>query len=419
MATLFLIVIYAAFISLGLPDGLLGVAWPIMQPQFAVSLGSAGIVSMVVSGCTIISSLMSGRMTKKLGTGLLTLISVILTAIALFGYSLAPGFLWLIVLAIPLGLGAGSVDAALNAYVAANYESHHMSWLHSFWGVGAMLGPVIMSRTISLNDSWRQGYLIVSICQAALILLLAVTLPIWNRVASARRESEQQFDHAGAKTPDGNNDLILNRPEDDISADQPDNLTIFGATKIRGVKLAMATFFFYCGIETTLGLWGSTYLIQDRGFEPARAAALVSIYYGSITAGRFISGFLTMRMSNRRLIRIGELIILVGVIVMLLPLPSVFAPISFFLIGFGCAPVFPCMIHETPAHFGRKHAPFIMGLQMASAYTGITLLPPLLGQVANAWSIVLLPFFLLAYISAMLASSEKIAQMMRARKRAN
>jgi fucose permease len=405
MATLFLLVIYAAFISLGLPDALLGVAWPVMQVEYDVPVSLAGIVSMMISLNTIVSSVLSGRVLKRFGTGRVTFVSVLMTAAALLGYSLAPGFIWLVLLAIPLGLGAGSVDAGLNDYVAKNYEARHMSWLHSFWGIGAMTGPVIISQFMSRGESWRNGYLTVSIVQFVLVALLFATLPLWDKVARAKRSPAAETSSPVTETAPVQVD---NRRKSALGA----ATSVFHPLRIKGVTPVLIVFFFYCGVEATMGLWGSTFLIRVKGIDVATAAGWVSLFYGSLTLGRFISGFVTLRMSSKALIRTGEIAILAGVILLLLPLPDAFTMLSFVLIGVGCAPIFPSMLHETPARFGDAEAQNIMGFQMAVAYVGMSLLPPIFGAIASVTTFALFPLFLLVYITMMLINSERVNRFM-------
>lgn len=403
MATLFLLVIYAAFISLGLPDALLGVAWPIMQVEYSVPVSLAGIVSMTGSASTIVSSLLSGRVLKRFGTGRVTFVSVLTTAVALLGISFAPHFLWLVLLAVPLGLGAGSVDAGLNDYVAKNYEARHMSWLHCFWGIGAMSGPIIISQIISRGESWRNGYTTVAIVQFGLVAVLFLTLPLWDKVVRLKRkptESPVVVEAAPAKTQESRKSALGAAKG------------VFSPLKIQGVTPVLIVFLFYCGIEATMGLWGSTFLIRMKGIDVATAAGWVSLFYGSITLGRFISGFVTMRMSGKALIRTGEIMILLGVIFLLLPLPNTFSMLSFVLIGLGCAPIFPTMLHETPARFGDADAQNIMGFQMAVAYIGASLLPPLVGAVASNTTFAIFPFFILIGITLMLVNSEQVNRFM-------
>ncbi|QJD85563.1 MFS transporter [Cohnella herbarum] len=391
MATYFLLIIYLAFISLGLPDSLLGSAWPVMQSDVNASLGTAGLLFMIIASGTIVSSLASGAVLKRFGTGKVTLVSCIMTAGALFGFSVAPSLAWLIVCAIPLGLGGGSVDAGLNNYVAAHYKAHHMSWLHCFWGVGATLGPMIMAQFISGQSSWRDGYLTVAGIQLGLVVILFLTLPLWDRVAKSSNvsRSEQIEDSDG-----------LSNDEEDGQPVKP--------LRMKGIKLALASFLFYSGVEATVGLWGSSFLVDVKGLTASSAALWVSLYFAGITIGRFVTGFITFKLSNRTLIRGGQIIALSGAVFLVLPLPSGFALAGLMIIGLGLAPIFPCMLHETPVRFGKKKSQTIMGYQMALAYTGSTLLPPLLGFMASHTTIGIFPAFIALSAAAMLLSSEKL-----------
>lgn len=343
MTTFLLVIIYLAFISLGLPDSLLGVAWPVMQSDYGAPLETAGILFMTIAGGTIISSLASGMVLKRFGTGNVTLVSCLLTAGALLGFHFAPSLVWLIVCAIPLGLGAGSVDAGLNDYVATQYKAHHMSWLHCFWGVGATFGPIIMAQFISEQNSWRNGYLAISGIQFTLTVILLFTLPLWNRVKKKSNITinEEQEDSKG---------VFYNEDAKHVKPLQ-----------IKGVKLALISFLFYCGVESTVGLWGSSFLVNVKGLPVSVAAQWVSLYYAGITMGRFITGFITFKMSNRTLIRMGQIIALAGATLLFLPLPSTFSLVGFIMVGLGLAPIFPCMLHETPTRFGKKHSQTIMG----------------------------------------------------------
>lgn len=400
MATFFLIIIYLAFISLGLPDSLLGAAWPVMSKDMDASLSTAGAISMVVAGSTIISSLMSGYVLKRFGIGKVTLISCLMTAAALLGFAWSPSLIWLILFAIPLGLGGGSVDAGLNSYVAAHYKAHHMSWLHCFWGVGATLGPIIMASYISGQNLWRQGYLTVAAIQFGLVIILLVSLPLWDKVAKLSGAAAEQ-------------DKAVKRASDRSavsSADQEEEqqLKNMKPWNVKGVKLAMLTFLFYCGIEASVGLWGSSFLVNVKELDAAAAAQWVSVFYIGITAGRMITGFITFKMSNRKLIRYGQLIALLGTVLLVLPLPSIVSLIGFIVIGLGLAPIFPCMLHETPARFGKTHAQSIMGYQMATAYTGSTLIPPFLGVVASYFTIGIFPVFVVIFAIVMLLCTERL-----------
>ncbi|WP_018756833.1 MFS transporter [Paenibacillus terrigena] len=393
MATLFLIIIYLSFISLGLPDSLLGAAWPVMQAEYGAAFGMAGVISIIIAAGTIVSSLASGMLLKRLGTGKITLISCLLTAGALLGFYFAPSIGWLMILALPLGLGAGSVDAALNQYVALHYQAHHMSWLHCFWGVGATMGPIIMSGFIRQDDLWRSGYLTVASIQFALVILLFVTLPLWKRM-------EKVHTHAASEE--------LLSPELEVSASIP-------TMRLKGVKLTLMTFLFYCGAEASVGLWGSSFLVNVKDVSAAVAAQWVSMYYGGITIGRLITGFVTLKVSHRVLIRSGLLTALAGVLLLILPLPPFFSLIGFMLVGLGFAPIYPCMLHATPERFGKEHTQKLMGYQMAVAYTGTTLLPPTLGLIASQTTVAILPIFVAIYVVCMLFGSEQVNRIMKQR----
>ncbi|MNO27158.1 putative transporter [compost metagenome] len=399
MTTWFLIIIYLAFISLGLPDSLLGSAWPVIWPDLGASFGSAGIVSMVITGGTIVSSLASGSVVQRLGTGKVTMISCFLTAGALLGFSMAPSIVWLCILAIPLGLGGGSVDAALNHYVAENYKAHHMNWLHCFWGLGATMGPIIMSGYIADHNSWRGGYLAVSLIQFSLVLILLVTLPLWKRVAASRELERRQ-----------NGEYV--------EYTEPEERSKVNVLGIKGVKPTLIAFLLYCGVESTVGLWGASYLVGVRQITAETAAGWISLYYGGITAGRLITGFITLKVHNRILIRCGQFITIAGAGILLLPLPDAFSLIGFILIGLGLAPIYPGLIHETPTRFGKENSAKLIGYQMAVAYTGSTFLPPLMGVIATKTSMILFPFLVLFFLVAMLLSAEKVNIVLGKRKQA-
>lgn len=390
MATFLLMIIYLAFISLGLPDSLLGAAWPVMQSDYGAPLETAGFLFMTIAVGTIISSLVSGRVLKRYGTGKVTFVSVLMTAGALLGFHFAPSIIWLVVCAVPLGLGAGAVDAGLNDYVATNYKAHHMSWLHCFWGVGATLGPLIMAQFVSGDSSWRNGYFVISGIQFTLVIILFFTLPLWNKVKTK------------------SNIILKEETEDLKGVTNDDHAKDVKPLQVRGVKLALSSFFFYCGVEATVGLWGSSFLVNVKGLSVVSAAGWVSFYYAGITIGRFITGFITFKITNLTLIRVGQIIALTGAIILFLPLPSVFSLAGFIIVGLGLAPIFPCMLHETPTRFGKKHSQTIMGYQMAFAYTGTTFMPPLLGFIAAQSTIGIFPITIVIFVVAMLLSSEKL-----------
>ena len=383
--SLLLGVIYLAFISLGLPDSLLGSAWPSMYGPLGVPMSFAGVISALISAGTIVSSLMSDRLTKRWGAGRVTAISVGLTAAALAGFSASASFWALCLWAVPYGLGAGSVDAALNNYVALHYASRHMSWLHCMWGLGATAGPYIMGCALTGGMGWQGGYRIISILQVALTLILIASLPQW-KVRSG-----------GAEEGDGSA-----RP-----------LTLGEIVRIPGAKAVMLTFFCYCALEQTAGLWASSYLVLQRGVTPERAASFSGLFFIGITAGRALNGFLTLKLNDRQLIRLGQAIIASGVLALLLPLGQGVSLAGLVLIGLGCAPIYPCVIHSTPDHFGAENSQAIIGVQMASAYLGVCLMPPLFGVLANHISTGLFPLFLLAVLLLMLLTHEQLLRVSR------
>ncbi len=380
MVSLLLAVIYLAFIGLGLPDSLLGSAWPAMHLQLNAPLSFAGVISMLIAGCTIVSSLLSDRLTRRFGAGKVTAFSTALTALALFGFSLS-NRLWMVCLwAIPYGLGAGAIDAALNNYVALHYSSRHMSWLHCFWGVGASISPYIMGFCLTASGRWQSGYRTVGLIQIVLTALLFLSLPLWQG--------------RGEETPDG-------------TPDKP--LGLGGALRIRGVPAILLAFFAYCGAESSAGLWASSYLVKIRGDGPETAERFASHFYLGITIGRFLNGFIADRMGDKRSIRAGAAVMGLAALLILLPtgrpLPAL---IGLLLFGLGCAPVYPSIIHATPAHFGKENSQAIIGIQMAGAYVGSTLMPPLFGLLANALSLKLYPVWLLVLLALLVGMTERV-----------
>ena len=380
MFSLLLAIIYAAFISLGLPDSLLGSAWPVMRLDFGAELSFAGVISMIIAAGTIVSSLLSERMTRRLGTALVTAISVAMTAAALFGFSLCTSPLQLCLWAVPYGLGAGAIDAALNNFVALHYSSRHMSWLHCFWGVGASISPYIMSAALLRSGSWQAGYRTVGVIQVVLTALLFFSLPLWK---------------------------AADRKDDAGNGEAPPLLGLRGALRISGVPLILIAFCAYCGGETTAGLWASSYLVGARGIAPETAASFASLFYLGITFGRFLNGFVADRMGDRRMIRVGIAVMALGVVLILLPLRNdLFSLAGLVIFGLGCAPVYPSIIHSTPANFGKENSQAIIGVQMASAYVGSTFMPPLFGLIAQHLSLKLFPIYLALLLLALLLMTE-------------
>ncbi|MBE6922963.1 MAG: MFS transporter [Ruminococcaceae bacterium] len=366
MISLLLPLIYISFISLGLPDALLGAAWPTMCLDFAVPVSLAGVVSVTVAMGTVVSSLLSDRLTLWLGAGKVTAFSVGLTALALFGFSVSSEFWHLLVWAIPYGLGAGSVDASLNNYVALHYASRHMSWLHCMWGIGASVGPYVMGSALTGGLTWNTGYRYIALFQVCLTAVLLLSLPLWKT-----RKQEASGENGAPRAP----------------------LSLKQILAIPGAKEVLIAFFCYCAAEQTAILWGSTYLVRHCGMAEDVAAGFASLFLIGMTIGRFFNGFLTYKLSDKALIRLGQGIMLLGVAVMLLPFGTVGAMAGLLLIGLGCAPIYPCVIHSTPDHFGEENSQAIIGVQMAAAYTGVSLMPPLFGILANHISVSLLPLY--------------------------
>lgn len=384
MVHLLLAIIYLAFISHGLPDALLGAAWPSMYPQFDVPVSYAGIISMIIALGTVVSSLQSDRLTKKLGTGKVTALSVLMTAMALFGFATSHSFGMLCLWAIPYGLGAGSVDASLNNYVALHYESRHMSWLHCMWGLGASAGPYIMGYALTAGWGWNSGYHIIAVLQIVLTAILLCSLPLWKqRPAEVLQDGKVQ----------------------NVKA-----LSIREVLQLAGAREILVCFFCYCALEQTTGLWASSYLTLHKGVSADTAATFASMFYLGITVGRALSGFLTMKLNDVQMIRLGEVIIGIGVLVMLLPFGQSLSLTGLILIGLGCAPVYPCVIHSTPAHFGADKSQAIIGIQMACAYVGTCLMPPVFGLIANHITVALLPVYLLIILVLMVIMHELLCK---------
>lgn len=368
MVVMLLIVIYLGFVSLGLPDALFGATWPVLQPQLDVPLAYAGFVTMTVSGGTIISSMLSDRMTSKLGPGVVTFISVAMTAGALVGFSFSTEFWMLILFAIPLGLGAGAVDAALNNFVALHFASKHMSWLHCFWGVGASISPYIMSFWLARNNQWDKGYLTVGLILAALSAVLLVSLPLWKKM----------------KTDSNGNEVEVTEP-------QP----LKKVLKLPGIKSVLFAFFAYCTVEATIFSWTSSYLVIGKGLDAETAAGCASLFYLGMTLSRFLTGFIADKFGDKKMIRYGYIITFVGLLLTLLPVQSSLpCLVGLAVAGFGCGPVYPAVIHATPDNFGKENSQAVVGIQMAFAYCGSTFMPPVFGLIANNIDIRFFPVFI-------------------------
>ncbi len=375
MFGLLLAIIYISFISLGLPDALLGSAWPTMYTELNASVTGAGTIAMIISLGTIVSSLNADRLITKFSTGKVTAVSVGITALALFGFSISKQYWHLMLWAIPYGLGAGAVDSALNNYVALHYSSRHMSWLHCMWGIGASTGPYIMSLALTNQWGWSRGYQLIGILQVVLTAILFLTLPLWKS-----GESEQEETHQA--------------------------LSIKDAVKLKGAKPIMIAFLCYCGLEASTGLWASSYLVQIRNIDATTAASYASLFYLGITIGRLISGFISEKLGDQNMIRLGQCIGIVGLVLLFIPVNQV-ALIGLVMIGLGCAPIYPSIIHSTPDRFGKENSQALTGLQMASAYVGSTLMPKLFGIIADFVSLNVYPIYLIIMMIVMFVMTEK------------
>ncbi len=391
MSSLLLAVIYLSFISLGLPDPLLSAAWPEIYPQMGVPLSFAGIISCIISCGTVVSSLLSDRLTHRFGAGKVTAFSVLLTAVALLGFGFSGRFWMLCLWAVPYGLGAGAVDAALNNYVALHYSSRHMNWLHCFWGVGVTISPYVMSFCLARQLGWHAGYDVVSVLQFALTAAIFLSLPLWKSAREA----------PSAEASDGVE-----------SSGEP--VSLRKAVGIPGVKLVLGGFLCYCGLEATAILWSCSYLAVARGFDSALAARFGALLFVGIMVGRFLSGFVSVRLGDRNMIRLGVSVAVAGVLLLALPWNAVCLA-GLFLLGLGCAPIYPSIIHETPANFGAANSQAIVGIQMASAYVGSTLVPPIFGVVAQHTTMTLLPYYLLLFFVPLFLFMERLNAIVRRR----
>ena len=420
MFSILLLMIYLAFVSLGLPDALLGSAWPIMYQEFAVPVSYSGTVFMIICGGTILSSLNSEKLNRHFGTGKITAISVFLTAIALFGFSISHSFLMLCLFAIPYGLGAGSVDAALNHYVALHYSSRHMSWLHCMWGLGASVGPYIMGFVLQRGEPWNRGYLIVSIIQFTLAIILFCSLSLWkknqeelteNAASTAKQEDSQQNEFR-------QNESQLESCSEEAKKQEPlpsgvpkqKALSLKEVFAIPGAKESLASFYGYCALEQTVGLWAGSFMVLALGMEEKLAASYVALFYFGITFGRFLSGFFTMKWKDEQMVLGGSAIVFFGIFLLFTPWSKALVLPALILIGLGCAPVYPSVIHSTPYNFGVEHSSALIGAQMAAAYVGTLIMPPLFGVLGRSFSMKLFPYYSMFLLLFMVFTYRRMLQ---------
>ncbi|MCC8122833.1 MAG: MFS transporter [Oscillospiraceae bacterium] len=383
MNAVFLLLIYLAFISLGLPDTLLGSAWPVMQPELGVSLDAQGLITLIVSCATILSCLLNERLVRLLGTAKITALSGMVTAASLLGYALSPSYLWLLLFSIPLGLGAGSVDTCLNNYASLHLSARHVNWLTCFYALGASAGPALLSFILGRGQSWHTGYFSIAMIQFAIAIVLVLTLPVWRgrdyRGEPLRRTAEHM-----EKAPQ------IRRP----------------LLRIPGVLMALMCYALFFGIQYGTGLWAPSYLVDARSFSVESAARTASVFYICVMVGRIFSGLATEKCSDKTLVRIGAGLCIVGTFSMALPLTPPLYYIALAVTGLGCAPIFPSMIHMTPSRFGRRDSERVMGIQMAAAYVGNVVLCPLIGVVAERMGTRTIPWLLFIMCIAILCLSE-------------
>lgn len=378
MATLLIALIYMAFISMGLPDSLLGSAWPSIYPELNVSVSTVGLVTILISSGTVISSSLSDKLIRKFGTAAVTVASTLLVAASLFGFSFCKSFAALCIWALPYGLGGGSIDAALNNYVALHYKSRHMSWIHFFWGVGAAASPYVMSIILSGGRMWTEGYRVIGVVQTVMGILLFLSLPVWQKNVSLEEEQSAA------------------------------SLSVKQLLALPGAPQILIAFFCYCALESTAGLWAASYMTLYRGIDATTAAAWASVFYLGITIGRFFNGFISDRLGDRRMVRLGQLLVLAGAAALMLPLGKWGAFAGLLMVGLGEAPIYPCLLHATPINFGRENSQAIIGKQMACAYIGSTLMPPVFGLIAQWINISLYPAYLLVFAVLMLVMCERV-----------
>ena len=390
MASLLLPIIYLTFISLGLPDSLLGTAWPVMHVDLGAPVAAQSLISIIISCCTIVSSLLTARLVRRLGTGRLTALSVALTAVAILSFSATNAFWQLCLIAVPYGLGAGAIDATLNNYVALNYGARHMSWLHWCWGIGASVGPLVMGWALGGRMGWPGGYLAIGAVQVAITVVLLLSIPLWRRAVdvnpAGEGKSEGQAEDEGS-TP--TNRELLSLP---------------------GARAAIGSFGTYCALEGSIGLWIASYLTMARGIDASTAASIVAQFYLGITLGRLISGFIAQWLTSENQIRLGQALVAAGLTGLIMLDGPLAAGACVLVAGLGCAPIYPSIVGLTPKRFGQRASQGLVSLQMACAYAGSMLVPPIFGLVAGAGGSPLIPFMALALLAANVFLAEHAAR---------
>ncbi len=381
MLSMLLPIIYLAFVSLGLPDSLLGSAWPVMYVDLGAPVAAQSAITMIITACTIVSSLATAPLMRRLGAGKLTAFSVAMTAAAIFGFGLSTTLWQLCLIAIPYGLGAGSVDAALNNFVAIHYGERHMSWLHCCWGIGTSVSPVVMGWALAGSLSWHGGYFAIGVIQAIITALLFFSLPLWKKAG----DGESGEDEGEA----------VEKP-----------ISYVEALRLPGAWAVILSFGCYSGFEYVCGLWSSSHLVLARGIAEAQAASMASLFYMGITAGRLVSGIVAPRLGSKNLIRIGQGLAAVGIALFVFGQGQLMFSVALALIGLGCAPIYPSIISLTPKRFGEVASQSMVSLQMACAYVGSTLMPPLVALIFSVGGAAVFPWLLAGVLLAMVLLAE-------------
>lgn len=377
---LLLAVIYIVFISLGLPDSVFGVAWPVLHTDLGIAENFASVYSIIVGICTSAVSVVAGVLIRKFGTGKITAVSILLTVIGLVGISFAPNVIVMIIFAVILGYGAGAIDTGLNNFVSLHYKAQHMNWLHCFWGIGVTLSPIIMSFFLKDNISWRNGYRAIALIQTVILVIVIVSLPLWKK-------ADQPL-------------------TDNISEEKGDKKYI-EILKAKGLAPSVLSLGFYFAMENLIGTWGASYIVHIYSLDASVASKWISLYFGGITIGRFISGFIALKCSDNTLIRLGIAVSFAGIIFILLPIGET-AICGLLLIGIGFGPIFPSVLHTVPARFGKEYSADITGFHMFGAYALGFFIQLIFGYVATATTFLITPYVLIALSVALCLLNEYV-----------
>jgi len=348
---------------------MIGAAWPAMYGELGVSDSRLGIVSTILTCCCIVANIYSPRLLNRFSTGSLIAASMLIIGLSTLGFGLSGTFASLCIFAVLLGLALGCIDAVMNNFMAVNYKSRHMNWLHGCWGLGATISPIILAAGMERFGTWRAGYFSVSGIHFVITIVLFLSLPLWKKVSKPTEQVEEY-----------------------VKTDYKEVM------RLKGIKLSLIAFFFYCALEISLGLWGSTYLVMIKKVTEEQAAGWLSLLFLGLTLGRLITGFLTFKLSNTQLIRIGGALVFVGILILFLSSRDAAYMIGFFIFGFGCGPIWPCLIHETPKRFGEAYSQLVVGLQLVASNAGNALAPLVFGAMAAYTGYATLPLYLVVLL---------------------